>query len=104
MERARTEFLRELGFEQDHLASQGIIFAVHRAEVDYIIPARFNDALLVSAKIKQQKKVSLTFEQEVRKESGEVCSRGVIKIVCLDPESFKPVAMPADILKALNND
>jgi acyl-CoA thioester hydrolase len=101
MERARTEFLRVLGFEQDQLANQGIIFAVHRAEIDYISPARFNDALLVSAKIQQKKKVSLTFEQEVRKENGEVCSRGIIKIVCLDPESFKPVAMPDNILKAI---
>jgi len=104
MERARTEFLRALGFEQDQLIRQGIMFAVHRTEIDYISPARFNDALQVSAKILQKKKVSLTFQQEVRKENGDVCSRGVIKIVCLDPESFKPVAMPADILEAVNHE
>ena len=104
MERARTEFLRSLGFEQDELAQQGLIFAVHRAEVDYIQPARFNNALVVTAKIAQQKKVSLTFEQEVKMESGELCSRGKIKIVCLDSDSFKPRPIPEEILRAIPNE
>jgi len=102
MERARTEYLRQLGFEQDLLAQQGLIFAVHRAEVDYLKPARFNEALVVSAGIKQQKKVSLTFEQEVRKENGDVCSRGIIKIVCINNQSFKPASIPEDILRVIN--
>lgn len=104
MERARTEFLRTLGFEQDELAQQGLIFAVHRAEVDYIKPARFNNALTVTAKISQQKKVSLTFEQEVQNEKGELCSRGTIKIVCLDAQSFKPRPIPEAILRAIPNE
>ena len=50
MERARTEWLRALGFEQDQLIEEeGVIFAVRRAEVDFIAPGRFNDALQVSA-------------------------------------------------------
>ena len=104
MERARTEFLRSLGFEQDELLRQGLIFAVHRAEVDYIKPARFNHALTVTAKISQQKKVSLTFEQEVLNEKGELCSRGKIKIVCLDSESFKPRPIPEVILRTIPNE
>jgi acyl-CoA thioester hydrolase len=104
MERARTEFLRSLGFEQDKLAEQGLIFAVHRAEVDYIKPARFNNALLVTAKISQQKKVSLTFDQKVQLESGDVCSRGKIKIVCIDSSSFKPRPIPQAILRAIPNE
>jgi acyl-CoA thioester hydrolase len=104
MERARTEYLRSLGFEQDDLAQQGLIFAVHRAEIDYIKPARFNNALLVTAKIAQQKKVSLTFDQKVQQQSGEVCSRGKIKIVCIDSKSFKPRPIPDVILRAIINE
>jgi len=104
MERARTELLRSLGFEQDELAQQGLIFAVHRAEVDYIKPARFNNALTVTANIIQQKKVSLTFDQEVHNEQGDLCSRGKIKIVCLDSESFKPRPIPNAILRAIPNE
>ncbi|MEJ1469461.1 MAG: YbgC/FadM family acyl-CoA thioesterase, partial [Candidatus Sedimenticola sp. (ex Thyasira tokunagai)] len=48
MERARTEWLRQLGFEQDELLEkEGILFAVRRVAVDYLRPARFNDELLV---------------------------------------------------------
>ncbi|RTZ81412.1 MAG: hypothetical protein DSZ01_00850, partial [Gammaproteobacteria bacterium] len=44
MERARTEWLRELGYEQDDLrARHGLVFVVCRAEADYLDPARFND-------------------------------------------------------------
>ncbi len=44
MERARTEWLRALGFEQDQLLEQeGVIFAVRSVTVDYNAPARFND-------------------------------------------------------------
>ena len=48
MERARTEWLRSLGFEQDALAREaGVIFAVRSAALEYLRPARFNDLLQV---------------------------------------------------------
>ena len=48
MERARTEWMRELGFEQDVLIrEEGVIFAVRSAKVDYLRPALFNDELNV---------------------------------------------------------
>ena len=105
MERARTEYLRQFGFEQDTLIDQqGILFAVHRAEIDYLRPAKFNEMLQVSASISEQKKVSLTFNQEVRNEKGDVYSRGVIKIVCLNHHTFRPQSIPEDILKAIVNE
>ena len=104
MERARTEYLRSCGFEQDQLAKQGVIFAVHRSEVDFLKPARFNDALQVSTKIIQAKRVSFTFEQEVRKDNGEICSRGINKVVCINNQIFKPQPIPDEILKAIANE
>ena len=66
LERARTEWLRALGFEQDALARDaGVIFAVRRVEVDYLKPARFNDALTVHARIAERGRASLVFAQEV---------------------------------------
>ncbi len=103
MERARTEFLRSLGFEQDQLALEdNVIFAVHRCEADYIKPAKFNDLLQVSAQISEQKKASLTFTQEVRRENGDLCSRGLIKIVCVKSDTFRPAPIPENILRAIN--
>jgi acyl-CoA thioester hydrolase len=103
MERARTEWLRTLGFEQDQLAEQeGIIFAVRRAEIDFVSPARFNDALEVRVGLVECKRVSLTFRQEIINSNNErtICS-GNIQIASLDAEKFRPRPIPESIMKEL---
>ena len=62
MERARAEWLRERGIEQDVLVRRdNIIFAVTRVEVDYRRPARFDELLVVTAEIAERRKVGFTF-------------------------------------------
>ncbi len=104
MERARTEYLRALGFEQDRLRKdQGILFTVHSIQVDFKRPARFNDALEVSAEISEQRRASLMFFQKVHR-SGEteaMCS-GHIRIACVDAASFKPAPIPDFIRSELS--
>ena len=103
MERARTELLRKHGFEQDQLIEQeGVLFAVRHIETDYLYPARFNDALIVSASVASHGKVSVTFSQEVRMaESGQVLCRGEVKVACLDAVRFRPHPFPKKLLAAL---
>jgi len=105
MERARTEWLRARGFEQDQLRDeQGVLFAVRRAEVDYLKPARFNDRLLVSAVVVERKRASFSFEQAVRREAdGEILCRGRVKVVCVDAERFLPAALPPAIKELLTD-
>ena len=94
MERARTEWLRNLGFEQDELRDKdGVIFAVRSVQVDYFFPAKFNDELLVSSQVIKKGKASITIEQEVIKDSQVLC-KGIIKVGTLDDKSFRPKAMP----------
>ncbi|MGZ8095079.1 MAG: YbgC/FadM family acyl-CoA thioesterase, partial [Methylosarcina sp.] len=65
-ERARTEMLRFMGYEQDELnATAKVIFVVRSVQIDYISPARFNELIQVSAKIIETKKASLIFEQTI---------------------------------------
>jgi acyl-CoA thioester hydrolase len=65
-ERARTEMLRAMGFEQDELmAQQNILFVVRSVQVDYLQPAKFNDLLDVSAALSRVKSASLIFAQTV---------------------------------------
>jgi acyl-CoA thioester hydrolase len=101
MERARTEYLRAAGFEQDQLRQdQGILFTVHSVRVEFKRPAVFNDALEVSAEISEQRRASLTFLQEIRRAGEhEVLCQGAVRIACVDAESFKAVAIP-DLLRA----
>lgn len=100
MERARTELLRAAGFEQDALRDQeGIIFVVKHVEIDYRSPARFNDQLLVSAKVADFGRTSLTFSQQVVR--GETClADASIVIVCLDEAKFRPHSIPLSINEA----
>ena len=59
MERARTEWLRALGFEQDHLIrDEGILFAVRSASLEYHRPARFNDQLLVGVRLAERRRAA----------------------------------------------
>ncbi|ORU92934.1 MAG: acyl-CoA thioesterase [Cycloclasticus sp. symbiont of Bathymodiolus heckerae] len=104
LERARTEFLREKGFEQDELISeQGVAFAVRAIQMDYLKPAKFNDELLVTTEVAEVKRASLIFHQTiVRAQSKhEIINKAVIKVACLDAQSMKVKAIPPMMIEQL---
>ena len=105
MERARSERLRAMGFEQDRLRdSENILFTVHSIQVDFRRPATFNDALEVTAEISRQRRASLTFAQEIRRVGeNDVLCQGHVNIACVDARSFKPVPIPEFIRSELAN-
>lgn len=103
IERARTEWLRRLGFEQDVLRDeQGLIFAVRSVAIDYLKPARFNDELEITASLVGLGRASLELDQEVRR-GDELLSRARVKVVCLDAQRFRPAAMPAALQRELDS-
>ena len=103
-ERARTEMLRNMGFEQDQLiVEQKLIFVVRSVQVDYLSPARFNESLDVSAEITLAKKVSLNFEQVITRD-GVVLCKGKVRIACLDSDTLRPKIIPDYLLQKLTND
>lgn len=104
MERARTEWLRQFGFEQDELIhNDGVIFAVRSVQVDYLLPARFNDELNVSARLIEQGRASLTIEQKITRVADErLLCQGSVKIVSLRPDNFKPCSIPEKIKLQIN--
>jgi acyl-CoA thioester hydrolase len=103
LERARTDWLRGLGYEQTALMRDpGILFAVRRVEVDYLAPARFDDALMVEATVDRVSRVSLQFRQRIRRDDA-VLVDAVVQVVCLDKDKFKPVAIPARMRETLED-
>jgi acyl-CoA thioester hydrolase len=103
-ERARTEMLRFMGYEQDELkAAAKVIFVVRSVQIDYISPARFNELIQVSAKIIEAKKASLIFEQTITRDSDVLC-KGTVRIACLDSETMRPKAIPEPLLEQLANE
>ncbi|HYE38008.1 tol-pal system-associated acyl-CoA thioesterase [Methylocaldum sp.] len=104
-ERARTEFLRALGFEQDELRCQyGILFAVRSMQIEYVKAVRFNDALSVSAEVEQLKSASLNFKQLATRQDNELVCEARVRVVCLAAESFRPTAIPDFLLQRLKHD
>ena len=102
MERARTEWLRALGFDQNELSSgQNVVFAVRSVRADYLRPARLNDMLEITAALGRIGSASLVFAQEVRR-GGEAICAGEIKVACLDSQGFFPKPIPPSVLSRIN--
>ena len=97
MERARTEWLRELGYEQDKLMEQSIAFVVKRVEMHNHAPARFNQLLSIESQIVELKGASLTFRQLIKDPQGNQLVSADIKIACVDPVAMKPRTLPATL-------
>ena len=101
-ERARTELLREFGFEQDTLLAQNIGFVVRRCEIDYLFAARFNDQLMIEARVEKLKRTSVVFEQQIINQHGNLISTATVVVVCVDLQRMKPIAIPENITKELS--
>lgn len=103
MERARTEWLRALGFEQDRLRDEaGVLFAVRRLDIGFLYPARFNDRLRVETAVTGHGRASLDFAQAVlREDDAHACCRATVNIACLDAERLRPARIPEDLMTAI---
>jgi len=99
MERARTEWLRQLGHSQAELAEQfGFVFAVVEVKVNYRRPARLDDELTVSCLPVPEGRASLRFKQVIRK-GEDTLADGEVRVACVDAKTFRPRALP-DFIKA----
>lgn len=97
MERARTDWLRALGFEQAQMAREhGIAFVARTATVDYLKPARLDDLLDVVSSIDSLGRAQVAFAQQVER-AGDVLVTAKMRIACFDPARGKPCAMPKEI-------
>jgi len=102
MERARTEWLRALGFEQPELLREhGIIFVVRAVQIDYLRPASFNDLLAVSVRFHAAGRSWIELDQAATRPgedgSDAVLVKARVKIVCVNGQTFKPVQIPAPV-------
>lgn len=95
-ERARTEWLRAQGFEQDQLREEfGIVFVVSRLQVEYKQAAKFNDALSITCARVRQTAAAMDFAQKAYRTSDRgLVSEAAVQIVCVDAERLKPKPIP----------
>ena len=101
LERARTEWLRHLGFDHQALArDHRVVFVVTSAAVEFAKPARLDETLAVSVRLESLGKVRCVFAQEIRRDD-EVLVSARVTVACVTGEAFKPVEIPAALRKKM---
>ncbi|MCC5450369.1 tol-pal system-associated acyl-CoA thioesterase [Rheinheimera sp. UJ51] len=101
-ERARTEWLRALGVEQDIWLANKVAFVVTEVQMKNTRPAKFNELLTVSNEISTLRRASLSFKQQIHNAAQQVVCAAEIKIACVDPEQLKARSIPAEITEVLS--
>jgi tol-pal system-associated acyl-CoA thioesterase len=100
MERARTEFMRRLGFGKNYIFNRDLMFVVRDVKVQYLRPATLDDELVATAAFREVRGASMVMHQRV--ERGEqVLAQGEVTIACVDRTGVKPRRMPADMVSKL---
>jgi len=96
-ERARTEWLRHLGVNQEKLAAEeGLRFVVRRATLDFVAAARLDDLLQISVRLLKLARASLELQQEASNAGRRVCA-ATVQVACLRDADFRPVPIPASL-------
>ena len=100
-ERARTEWLRAAGVEQQRLRDDtGAIFVVAEVQTRYLAPARLDDLLHVTVQVKEQGTASMVIVQEAFR-GDMLLAKGRIRIGCVQAESLRPCRIPARVVNVL---
>ena len=117
-ERARTEWLRSLGHQQEQMRVQGgVMFVVTDTTVRYLRPARLDDLIDVTVQVKHAGRAQLTLAQQAWKLTEpndlrsaipgtdiapELLAEGTIRIACVDAGTFKPARIPMPVSDSLS--
>jgi len=103
MERARTEWLRALGFEQTALArDHGVVFVVSSLAIDYLKPAAFNDELTVTVELEKLGAAQIMLKQRIAR-GAEALAVASVRIACVNTVTFRPVRIPAPVIAGIGN-
>jgi acyl-CoA thioester hydrolase len=104
MERARTEWLRALGVDQVALMGQERrIFVVTETKAEFIVPARFNDEIIVTARLARLTRATFDIEQNIYRDSldGTLLLKGSVRAAYLDADTLRPKRVPASLFEGI---
>ncbi|MDB6044206.1 MAG: 4-hydroxybenzoyl-CoA thioesterase [Gammaproteobacteria bacterium] len=106
LERARTEWLRSLGYSQQALAQEpGIVFAVANLTVEYRRPARLDDELTITCEPKGERAAAMRFVQRIYRLGSNadelLLVEANVRVVCVDARTLRPKRLPDFLIDAL---
>lgn len=97
LERARTEWLRHLGFDHNNLRDEfKLVFVVHSMEIQFKKPAKLDDLLTISSKLVKIGRGSFEFFQKISV-NQQTLIEAQVKLACVDTITFKPIGIPEQI-------
>lgn len=99
-ERARTEYMRALGFHKAAFIDESLMFVVTSLTTKYLRPAKLDEQLIVTATVIAAAKASLSFEQQVYR-GNEVLCKAQVSLACVDKVTLKPKRIPEALLSVL---
>ncbi|MEQ9258188.1 MAG: tol-pal system-associated acyl-CoA thioesterase [Roseovarius sp.] len=100
IERARSEWVAEMGVDQNAMREAGVVFAVRRVEADFMAPARYGDALEVLTSTASVSGARLVMEQKVMR-GGELLFAAQVTVACITMAG-QPVRLPAELRAKLH--
>ncbi len=100
-ERARTEYIRSLGFELRAGFEEGVSYVVHSLDIRYRAPATLDEILSVSASLISMGRTYMVFSQTVENASGQCLVEAKVKVACVALAGNKPRALPSTLLERL---
>lgn len=98
LERGRTDYLRCLGCQQSDLLAadaEGLVFVVHRMEIDFKQPARMDDILTVLTSTEKAGGAKMVLLQEIRR--GEALLIAAKVVIAVINRSGRPRRLPENI-------
>ncbi|AWM81272.1 4-hydroxybenzoyl-CoA thioesterase [Gammaproteobacteria bacterium ESL0073] len=102
MERVRTEWLRSFGYSQHELAKEGLLFVVYSIALRYLAPGRLDDELIVTATVKEAKRASFVFFQQIYKQCADgdnvLLCEGDVRLSLIDGIHFKSKPLPVGFI------
>ncbi len=101
IERARSEWLRELGVDQSALQREGLVFAVRRVEADYLSPARFDDLLDVQSRLHGLSPARIVLDQAIARD-GQLLFQARVTLACVGGAG-RPARIPARVASLLRD-
>ena len=103
MERARTEWLASVGYELSALERvEGIVFVVHRVEIDYRIPAKLGEKLDATLTLVELHRARMIVTQDVVR-GDDMLTHARVTLACLDRATWRPARIPAALHERLGH-
>ncbi|NQX82350.1 MAG: acyl-CoA thioesterase [Flavobacteriaceae bacterium] len=100
---ARTEWLRKLEISYKEMEQNGVMLPVHSMNIKYIRPAKYDDKLLVTVKIKSRPTSKIEFEYTVHNQNDELLTIGETILVFVDMNKKRPIRIPENILSKIED-